>query len=175
MDLLPLLAAPADQPVLLSLAVFLLFLLWGLFAAFLLNRTLRYSLSFFVLMDHPRWTARQCLNESKALMKHRKWQFVVLVFSFLGWELVIALACLAAFLLWPLLLSFFPVAVYPGIAFWLLRIMLIFYLVLLVGFALTLPLWLMNYVGVSLAGFYDFAQSDARNRPTPPRSWQIYQ
>ena len=53
--------------------------------------------------------------------------------------------------------------------------MLIFYLVLLVGFALTLPLWLMNYVGVSLAGFYDFAQSDARNRPTPPRSWQIYQ
>lgn len=173
-DLLPLLTAPAVPPEALAYVVIVLFILWALFAAFLLNRTLRYSLAFFVLLDHPRFTARQCLNESKALTQGRKWKLVVLMLSFIGWVLLAQLALLVAQLLWPILLSFYPISALPGFAFGCLRLMLILYLIALVVASFLLPLWLMNYVGVSFAGFYDFAQSDRQNRPTPPRSWQVY-
>lgn len=145
-----------------------------LFLALYINRTLRYALAFFVLMDQPRLTARQCLQESKILMKGRKWKLTVLMLSFLGWSLLVSLVNLGIQLLYPILQFFFPVSALPGFAFWCLRILLILYLIVLVVFVIQLPLWLMNYVGVSLAGFYDFAQADRSNQPTPPRSWQVY-
>lgn len=158
-------------PLKIALAVIAVILALALYV----NRTMRYALAFFVLMDQPRLTARECLRESKALMKGRKWKLAVLMLSFLGWSLLCSLLQMGAQLLWSLLLSFFPVAAHPGAAFWALRIMLILYLIVLAGAAFLFPLWLMNYVGVSLAGFYDFAQADARNRPAPPRSWQVYE
>lgn len=142
--------------------------------AFSLNRTLRYALSYFVLLDQPQLTAAECLEESKALMKGRKWQLVVLMLSFLGWSLLTGLLHLGIQLLYPALLSLFPAAALPGAAFWCLRILLILYLAVMVIAALLLPLWLINYAGVSLAGFYDYAQADRSNQPTPPRSWQVY-
>lgn len=160
------------QPTPLKIA--LVVLLAVLFLALYINRTLRYSLAYFVLLDHPRFTARQCLKESKALMKGRKWKLVVLALSFLGWYLLSQLLLLGVQFLWPILKSFYPISALPGFAFGCLRLMLIFYLIVMVVAAFLLPLWLMNYAGVSLAGFYDFAQSDAHNRPTPPRSWQVY-
>lgn len=142
--------------------------------AFCLNCTLRYALSYFVLLDQPQLTAAECLNESKLLMKGRRWQLAVLCFSFLGWSLLEGLLISCVRLLWPVLLSLFPAAALPGAAFWCLRILLILYLAAMVIAALLLPLWLVNYAGVSLAGFYDYAQADRSNQPTPPRSWQVY-
>lgn len=145
-----------------------------LFLALCLNRTLRYTLSYFVLLDQPQLTAAECLEESKALMKGRRWKLIVLCFSFLGWSLLEGLLTAGVQLLWPILLSLFPAAALPGAAFWCLRILLILYLAAMVIAALLLPLWLINYAGVSLAGFYDYAQADRSNQPTPPRSWQVY-
>lgn len=142
--------------------------------AFSLNRTLRYALSYFVLLDQPQLTAAECLEESKALMKGRRWKLIVLCFSFLGWSLLEGLLTAGVQILWPILLSLFPAAALPGAAFWCLRILLILYLAAMVIAALLLPLWLINYAGVSLAGFYDYAQADRSNQPTPPRSWQVY-
>lgn len=172
--------SPEDLAFLLELArpsplkIALVCVLAALFFALYINRTLRYSLAFFVLLDRPRATARDCLRESKALMRGRKRKLIVLLLSFIGWSLLVDLINIGVQLLWPILMSFFPASALPGAAFWCLRIMLIFYLIALVAAAILLPLWLMNYVGVSLAGFYDFAQSDQQNRPVPPRSWQVY-
>lgn len=172
--------APTDtdpfwrQPAYALVLMLFLFLGLGLIYAFLLNRTLRYALAFFVLLDQPQLTAWECLEESKLLMEGRRWKLLLLVLSFLGWMLLEWLLFLGVPLLWQVLLSLFPAAALPGAAFWCLRILLILYLAAMVIAALLLSLWLINYAGVSLAGFYDYAQADRSNQPTPPRSWQVY-
>ena len=65
----------------------LLFIVPGIRAAF------SYALAPYLLIDHPTWTARQCLAESKRLMAGHRWRYFCLNVSFIGWVL---LACLAA-------------------------------------------------------------------------------
>lgn len=171
-DELPLLAVHGEAPDVLQtvLSLFgrlLFFLLW-------LSRVFRYSLAFFVLADQPRFSARRCLRESIGLLSHRGALLLDLLFSFGGW-LLLELALLLGFQpMRSALGALFPVSVLTGAAFWLLRILLIVYLVALSLTALLFPLWLLAYWNTALAGFYDFAQSDACNRPAPPRSWQVY-
>lgn len=65
-----------------SLKVFawsLLFGIPGLIAAF------RYSQSFYIQVDHPEWTATQCINESKRLMRGNKGKLFYLELTFFGW------------------------------------------------------------------------------------------
>lgn len=169
---LPLLAVHGENPDLLQtiLSLFgrvLFVLLW-------VSRVFRYALAFFVLADQPRFSARRCLRESIGLLSRRGALLLDLLLSFGGW---LALECALLLGFQPLraaLSALFPVSVLTGAAFWLLRVLLILYLIALSLTALLFPLWLLAYLGTALAGFYDFAQSDARNRPAPPRSWQVY-
>ena len=57
----------------------MLFIIPGIIAA------IRYSQAFFVLADDPTKSVRQCMNESKAMMRGNKMKYFLLLLSFLGW------------------------------------------------------------------------------------------
>ena len=149
--------------------LFLPFLVQVGWIALLVNRLLSYSLSFYLLQDHPDFTARQALRESKALMAGRQWQLFVLLLSFLGWAYLTLLcfyfAAILGFLLCSLLV---PQA---SLAQWTTAFLLLF-LTLGLGAIGSAPLglWLSTYVKTSLAGFYDWAR--AFFGPSSPPPWQ---
>lgn len=53
--------------------------------------SIRYSQAFFILADDPDKGIRQCMNESKAMMKGNKATYFVLTLSFIGWILLSAI------------------------------------------------------------------------------------
>lgn len=63
----------------------LLFIIPGIVAGY------RYSLAFYLLCDHPEYSVRQCVNESKRLMAGHKGRLFSLQLSFIGWALLSAL------------------------------------------------------------------------------------
>lgn len=54
---------------------------------------LRYSQAYFVLAENPDMSIRDCVNESKALMSGRLWEFFVLQLSFIPWILLSYVTC----------------------------------------------------------------------------------
>ncbi len=60
----------------------LLFVIPGILAA------LRYSMSFFVMADHPELTAGECIEESKNIMSGNKMKYFILQLSFIGWAIL---------------------------------------------------------------------------------------
>ena len=66
----------------------LLFIIPGIIATF------RYSQAFYVMVDHPEYSAGQCLAESSRIMSGNKMKYFYLYLSFIGWNL---LAMLPAF------------------------------------------------------------------------------
>ena len=60
----------------------LLFIIPGIIAS------IRYSQAFFVLADDPEKSIRQCMDESKAMMKGNKAKYFLLGLSFIGWVLL---------------------------------------------------------------------------------------
>lgn len=54
---------------------------------------LRYSQAFYVLAENPDMSIRECVNESKRLMKGRLWEYFVLSLSFILWILLICVTC----------------------------------------------------------------------------------
>ena len=68
-----------------SLFIFLwsmLFIIPGIIAA------IRYSQAFFVLADDPEKTVRQCMDESKMMMKGNKAKYFLMNLSFIGWAIL---------------------------------------------------------------------------------------
>lgn len=63
----------------------LLFIIPGIIAA------IRYSQAFFILADDPSKGIRQCMDESKAMMKGNKAKYFCLDLSFIGWALLASL------------------------------------------------------------------------------------
>ena len=63
----------------------LLFIIPGIIAS------IRYSQAFFILADDPNKGVRQCMNESKAMMKGNKAKYFWLSLSFIGWSLLASL------------------------------------------------------------------------------------
>ncbi len=59
-----------------------LFIIPGIIASF------RYSQAFFILADDPDKSIRQCMNESKAMMKGNKAKYFILGLSFIGWAIL---------------------------------------------------------------------------------------
>lgn len=57
----------------------LLFGIPGIIAAY------RYSQCFYLRVEHPDWTATECINESKRLMRGNKAKLFCLQLSFIGW------------------------------------------------------------------------------------------
>ena len=79
-----------------SLFIFLwtlLFIIPGIVKAY------SYSMAFYIKNDHPEYNWKQCLNESKRMMKGNKGKLFCLHLSFIGWIIVGAL-CLGIGILW---------------------------------------------------------------------------
>ena len=70
----------------------LLFIIPGIIAAF------RYSQAFYVLAENPDMSIRDCVNESKSLMKGHLWEYFVLVLSFILWHLLGCVTCGIAYI-----------------------------------------------------------------------------
>ena len=63
----------------------LLFVIPGIIAAF------RYSQAFYLRVDHPEWSASDCIKESCRLMNGNKMKFFSLNLSFIGWYILASL------------------------------------------------------------------------------------
>ncbi|NCB63489.1 MAG: DUF975 family protein [Clostridia bacterium] len=118
------------------------------FFIFLLNRTLRYALALLVMVDHPELTAREVLNESKAIMRGNLWNLFALQISFIGWDLLLFAISYAMILPGLYLTGFYANpegAIIP------------FILICIVAFIVTafLSMWVSAYQSVAFVGFYD--------------------
>lgn len=58
----------------------------------------RYRMAQLLLMDHPDWSAMECIRESKRLMQGNKANLFVLDFSFFGWHLLSSLVVMFTFI-----------------------------------------------------------------------------
>lgn len=61
----------------------------------------RYRMAWFVLLDDPELSARQVLNQAKAINKVHRWQLFLLDLSFLPWLLLCTATC-GILLIWKL-------------------------------------------------------------------------
>lgn len=84
----------------------LLFIIPGIIAAY------RYSQSFYIMYDHPEYSAFECLRESSRMMRGHKGMLFLLQLSFIGWLLLDSVV--SAVIIVPLLSVF--VQPYFGIA-----------------------------------------------------------
>ncbi len=50
-----------------------------------------YSMSYYILLDDPNKTAKQCITESRMLMKGHKGELFCLLFSYIGWFILCGL------------------------------------------------------------------------------------
>lgn len=60
----------------------LLFVVPGIIAAY------NYRQAAYILIDHPEWSAKQCMRESKRIMAGNKFDLFWLDLSFIGWSLL---------------------------------------------------------------------------------------
>ena len=58
-----------------------------------------YSMAYYIKLDHPEYTWKECLNQSKAMMKGYKMTLFVQDLSFIGWFIVGSL-CFGVGTLW---------------------------------------------------------------------------
>ena len=65
----------------------LLFVIPGILKAY------SYSMAYFVKCDHPEFGWRECLDESKRLMKGNRFKYFMLQLSFIGWQIIGSLLC----------------------------------------------------------------------------------
>lgn len=157
-------------------ALYVLLLLGTLvYLVLLINRLLRYSLAYYLLLDHPDWSAMNCLNASKQLMRGRLGSLFLLQLSFAGWYLLhvaiwtvvgVAVFGVAVLLLASLGHGYGAAAV--GAAMFVMLLAFAAYLVL--GSLCTLPLtlWLTPYISASTVGFYDCAAGCGYPQPARP-------
>ena len=54
-------------------------------------KQLSYSMTFYILNDHPEYTAKQAITESRKMMNGHKGELFVLYLSFIGWDLLTVL------------------------------------------------------------------------------------
>lgn len=132
--------------------------------AFLFNRTLRYAPALLIMVDHPELTAREALNESKAIMKGNLWKLFVFELSFIGWSILCVLIAYAV--LFPgmfAIMALAPAAMYnPAV------VIVPFILICALAFIVTslLAMWVNAYQSVAFVGFYDAI--NGFNRPAAP-------
>ena len=51
-------------------------------------KSFSYAMTEYVAIDHPDWSANQCITESRRIMDGNKWRYFCLRFSFIGWYLL---------------------------------------------------------------------------------------
>lgn len=124
----------------LGLAVFqgVFILLWSLlFIVPGIIASLRYSQAFFILADDPNKSIRQCMDESKKMMKGNKAKLFCLEMSFMGW----------------ILLATVPVSVFGAISVLLGASIFADAIIATISSLFLVPVIAYNYS--TLAGFYE--------------------
>ena len=58
----------------------------------MLVKVCSYAMTELIAVDHPDWTATQCITESRRLMDGHKWRFFCLNMSFIGWFILVGVA-----------------------------------------------------------------------------------
>ena len=69
----------------------LLLVIPGIIAAFYLSYS--YSMTFYILADHPEYGPWQAIKESYRMMRGHKFRFFCLQLSFIGWAILAAFTC----------------------------------------------------------------------------------
>ncbi|MEI6092135.1 MAG: DUF975 family protein [bacterium] len=54
---------------------------------------LSYSQAFFILIDNPEMSSADAIKKSKAMMHGHKWNYFVMMLSFIGWGILAILTC----------------------------------------------------------------------------------
>ncbi|MGN1411302.1 MAG: DUF975 family protein [Oscillospiraceae bacterium] len=127
--------AHAGKVILLSLLVTVKTLLWSLLLIVPgIIKAYSYSMSFYLLHDHPEWTPSQCIEESQRIMNGNKGNLFELQLSFIGWAILGALVISILFTV----LSFMGL---PTIV------------INIISFVVLSPLY--TYIYVSTANFYN--------------------
>ncbi len=65
----------------------LLFIIPGIVKAY------SYSMTYYILCDHPEYTATEAIKESQRIMRGNKARAFILDLSFIGWQIVGVLCC----------------------------------------------------------------------------------
>ena len=68
-------------------------LLWALLLYVpCLIKVCSYAMTDYLAVDHPDWSANQCITESRRLMDGHKWRYFCLNISFIGWFILMMVA-----------------------------------------------------------------------------------
>ena len=118
----------------------LVFIVPGIIAA------IRYSQSFYVMVDHPEYSISQCVEESKMRMKGNKSKYFVLNLSFIGWVLLCSI----------------PSGIVGAIFRFSGNTSIYFILALL---AMTPYIWLGVYVSLTQVAFYEILVGNLKAEP----------
>lgn len=126
--------------------------------ALLVRILLRYALCDYALLDAPEAGALAAVRRSKELMMGRKWEYFKLQLSFLGWWVLVYLLMLLPMLVWAVWsVAAAALTSSAAAAGMLTGMMAGMVAASLLMFLLPLPLecWLMPYVGLTCAGYYN--------------------
>ena len=145
--------------IIMNLLVGLYTFLWSLlFIIPGIIKSYSYSMTPFILAEHPEISENEAITRSRHLMDGNKWRLFCLMFSFIGWELLISAPFLVCFIV---LISLLTMG--SSIAFASLCCLLSFVL-LFVG-----QLFLVPYQQASLAAFYrDISGEPVQDNRTLP-------
>lgn len=149
-----------------GVAVFLIVVVYVAAFVLLISIVLRYSMADYALLDAPEAGIRVAVNRSKELMKGRRWFYVVMHLSFIGWYLLIGLLALVGMMIGAVIVggaaglswSAFAFAAATGGT-----------VATILGFVLPLimEVWLVPYVQITDANFYDAAIAADRQKAQP--------
>ncbi len=90
----------AAQNILLNIMMSIFIALWSLlFVIPGIVKTYSYSMAYFIKIDHPEYTWRQCIDESRKMMDGHKAELFVQDLSFIGW-MIVGTLCLGIGTLW---------------------------------------------------------------------------
>ncbi len=126
------------KTVVLSLVMYVKVFLWSLlFVVPGIIASFRYSQAYYVMIDHPEYTANQCLAESSRIMAGNKMKYFILTLSYIGWNILAVLPamCFANML-----------TEATGITF------------ILLDLVLSIPVFFLNaYLNMGMTVFYELA------------------
>lgn len=122
----------------------LLFVIPGIIAA------LRYSQSYFIMVDHPEYSISQCVDESKMRMQGNKGKYFTLALSFLGWIFLCSIPLM--------IVEFIFTSGAPGISA--AAGYLIFTLIAMAPY-----IWLGVYISLTHVAFYEILLGNLKAEP----------
>ena len=67
--------------------------LWGIITLGIMAivKSLSYSMTYYILEEHPDWSVNDAITESRRMMNGHKWQLFCLLLSYLGWLILCGL------------------------------------------------------------------------------------